>query len=51
MPYKQNKTKLIKQGKGNKQSKADAITYEEINILYEKKILRNETPEAPLCTL
>ncbi|XP_061191553.1 uncharacterized protein LOC133199700 [Saccostrea echinata] len=42
---------LKKQGKGNKPSKAEAISDEEINILYEKKILGNETPESLLYTL
>ena len=39
---------LKKQGRGNRPNKTDAITDEEINILYEKKILGNETPEVPL---
>ncbi|XP_061174899.1 uncharacterized protein KIAA1958 homolog [Saccostrea echinata] len=42
---------LKKQGKGNKPSKAEAISDEEINILYEKKILGNETPESLMYTL
>lgn len=48
---KAKQTKLKKQGKGNRPSKVDAITDEEINILYEMKILGNETPEALLYTL
>ena len=42
---------LKKQGRGNRPNKTDAITDEEINILYEKKILGNETPESLLNTL
>lgn len=42
---------LKKQGRGNHPNKTDAITDEEINILYEKKILGNETPESLLNTL
>ena len=35
---------LKKQGRGNRPNKTDAITDEEINILYEKKLLEKETP-------
>lgn len=40
----QNKTELKKR-KCYRPSKADAITDEEITILYEMKILGSETPE------
>ena len=41
---KAKKKSLKKQGSGNPPNKTDAITDEEINIMYEKKLLEKETP-------
>ena len=42
---------LKKQGKGNKPNASVALTNEEIQIIYEKKLLGIESPEALLNTL
>lgn len=42
---------MKKQGKGNRSGKTEAITNEEINILYEKKSHGKKTPETLLYSL
>lgn len=46
------KQKVLKQqGKGNKPKRAQPITVEEINMLYQKQLLGNANPEALINTL
>jgi hypothetical protein len=40
---------LKKQGKGNKPKKSQPLTDDEINMLYQKKLLGESTPESLLC--
>jgi hypothetical protein len=42
---------LKKQGKGNKPKRACSLTYEEINILYNRNVLGSHTPQSLLNTL
>ena len=42
---------LKKQGKGNKPKRAQPITDEEINLLYDRKILGDSSPESLLYTI
>lgn len=48
---KANQKNSEKQGKGNRSGKTEAITNEEINILYEKKSHGKKTPETLLYSL
>ena len=48
---KSNEKMLKKQGKGNKPNASVALTNEEIQIIYKKKLLGIESPEALLNTL
>jgi hypothetical protein len=42
---------LKKQGKGNKPKKSQPLTDDEINMLYQKKLLGESTPESLLNTV
>jgi hypothetical protein len=41
----------MKQGKGNKPKKSQPLTDDEINMLYQKKLLGESTPESLLNTV